>query len=253
MIISIATQKGGVGKTTVSLSLAAGFARQGHKVLLIDVDPQSNSSKTLIKGIYPRITPDTSLYTTLIDSNPLPILKTSIPNLSLVPAHLKMSKTDLMLATALGRREERIKKQLDLIKHNYDYIFLDCPPSVSFLTINAFAASDRILIVVGDGFFEIDALTEIVQTLKDVKAESNPNLDVIGILYNLADQRTKLHKEILEQIKGSLYKDYLFDTIIPRNVKIGEAHANGLDIFGYAPESLAADAFIKLIEEIKER
>src|SRR2546430_11161087 len=157
MIISIASQKGGTGKTTTSISLAAGLARKGKKVLLIDIDSQANSSKVLLPH-YQTITKDQTIFKTILERQPLPIHKTAIPTLDIVPSHILLSNTDVELTTAKDHREARLKMQLDLIKDHYDYVFIDNPPALGWLTINSFTASDKVLVVVSTGYFELDSL-----------------------------------------------------------------------------------------------
>lgn len=164
MVISIASQKGGVGKTSTSISLAAGVARKGKKTLLIDIDSQANSSKVLLPD-YPKIPKEQTLYATILERQPLSIHPTSVPNLDIVPSHILLSNTDIELTTAIDHRESRLKQQLDLVKDNYDYVFIDCPPNLSWLTINAFTASDRVIIVVSPGYFELDSIVQISKNI----------------------------------------------------------------------------------------
>jgi len=155
MIVSIASQKGGTGKTTTSISLAAGLAKKGKKVLLIDIDSQANSSKVLLPD-YQTITKDQTIFKTILERQPLPIHKTAIPTLDIVPSHILLSNTDVELTTAKDHREARLKRQLDQIKHTYDFVFIDCPPALSWLTLNAFTASETVIVVVSPGYFELD-------------------------------------------------------------------------------------------------
>ena len=142
MIIPVASQKGGVGKTSTSISLAAGLAHRGKKVLLVDADSQANSSKVLIRH-YPKLGKDETIYKTTLDRQPLQIHKTFLPNLDIVPSHILLSETDVRLSTAIDHREQRLKNSLDKVKDKYDFVFIDCPPALSWLTLNAFTASDN--------------------------------------------------------------------------------------------------------------
>jgi chromosome partitioning protein len=151
MVIAIASQKGGVGKTSSSISLAAGIARKGKKVLLVDIDSQANSSKVLLKD-YQAIPKEKTIYTTILERNPLPILRTELENLNVVPSHILLSNTDVELTTAIDHREERLKHQLDPIKGRYDFVFIDCPPTLSWLTVNAFTAADKVMVIVSPGY-----------------------------------------------------------------------------------------------------
>lgn len=156
MVIAIASQKGGVGKTSSSISLSAGLARKGKKVLLVDIDSQANSSKVLLHD-YQQLTADQTLYRTILkrEGTPanLPVHDTNIPNLSTVPSHILLSSTDVELTTAIDHREARLKNELDKIKNHYDFVFIDCPPTLSWLTLNAFTASDKVFVIVSPGYF----------------------------------------------------------------------------------------------------
>jgi len=181
MILSIASQKGGVGKTTTSISLAAGLARQGKKVLLIDIDSQANSSKVLVDD-FPQLHADQSIYVTIIDRKPLPVRPSTIPNLDVVPSHILLSNTDVKLTTAIDHREARLKTQLDAIRDRYEHVIIDCPPALSWLTINAFTASDRVLIPVAPGYFELDSIVQISKTVQEVREYFNPQIGLAGRL-----------------------------------------------------------------------
>ena len=166
MVIAIATQKGGTGKTTTSISLASGLARlHDKKVLLIDIDSQANSSKVVLPN-YQGFSRHDTIFTTLLERNPLPIHQSSIPNLDIVPSHILLSNTDVELTTAKDHREARLKSQLDPIRDRYDTILIDCPPALGWLTINAFTASDAVLVVVEPGYFELDAVNQKLAHLR---------------------------------------------------------------------------------------
>src|SRR5881227_276210 len=168
MTIAIASQKGGTGKTTTSISLAAGLAKKGKKVLLIDIDSQANSSKVLLPH-YTAMNKDQTIFATILKKQPLPIHETTIANLSIAPSHILLSTTDVELTTAIDHREERLKRELDKVRDRYDFIFIDCPPALSWLTVNAFTASDTVMIVVSPGYFELDSIKQINKTLTDVR------------------------------------------------------------------------------------
>jgi chromosome partitioning protein len=159
MILSITLQKGGVGKTTTSISLAAGLARQGKNVLLVDIDSQANSSKVLVDD-FPHLRADHSIYVIIIDRKPLSVRPSTIPGLEVAPSHILLSNTDVKLTTAIDHREARLKAQLDPIRDRYEHVIIDCPPALSWLTINAFTASDRVLIPVAPGYFELDSIVQ---------------------------------------------------------------------------------------------
>ena len=249
MIVSIASQKGGTGKTTTSISLAAGLARQGKKVLLIDVDSQANSSKVLLHH-YPTLKKDDTVYKTILEREPLQIHNTQVPNLEIAPSHILLSNTDIELTTAKDHREARLKRELDEIRNQYDYILIDCPPTLSWLTINAFTASDQVLVVISPGYFELDSIVQISKTIEEVKEYFNPDLDLIGFLFTMSDPTvtTRTSLKLLRQT----YPDLVLKTIIPRNTDIRDAHINRQDIFSYNEKAKAAEAYRKLITEIFE-
>jgi chromosome partitioning protein len=247
MIISIASQKGGTGKTTTSISLAAGLARRGKRVLLIDVDSQANSSKVVLPQ-YQKLTKDDTIYRTILERQPLIAHPTSIPNLDLVASHILLSNTDVQLTTAIDHRESRLRNQLDLIKNNYDYIFIDCPPALSWLTVNAFTASEGIIVVVSPGYFELDSIVQITKTISEVREYFNKRLNLLGFLFTMSDPtiNTKTSLQVLRQT----YTDRVFSTVIPRNTDVRDAHFNKQDVFSFNPDAKASHAYNKLIDEI---
>jgi chromosome partitioning protein len=247
MIFSIASQKGGVGKTSSSISLSAGIARKGKKVLLIDIDSQANSSKVLLPN-YPQLQKQQTLFTTILDRNALPIHKSQIPNLDIVPSHILLSNTDVELTTAIDHREERLKRELDLIKHNYDFVFIDCPPTLSWLTINAMTASDKVIVVVSPGYFELDSIVQISKTIKEVKGYFNSNIELAGFLFTMSDPTVNSKTSL--QILRQTYTGTVFNTVIPRNTDLRDAHFEKKDIFSFNPNAAAAQAYNKLINEL---
>ncbi len=250
MIIAIASQKGGVGKTSSSISLAAGLARKNKKVLLIDIDSQANSSKVLLPN-YQTIPSERTIFTTIVDQKPLPVLQSQVPNLSIVPSHILLSETDVRLTTALDHREARLKRALDAIKDDYEYVFIDCPPSLSWLTLNAFTAADKVLVVVAPGYFELDSIVQISKTINQVKEYFNPNLELAGFLFTMSDPtiNSKTSLEILRKT----YADSVFDVVIPRNTDLRDAHFNKQDVFTFNAKSPAARAYGKLITELFDK
>jgi chromosome partitioning protein len=247
MIISVASQKGGTGKTTTSISLAAGLARRGKKVLLVDTDSQANSSKVLLAN-YPEFTPQQTLYSTILERNPLPVHATALPRLSIVPSHILLSNTDIELTTAIDHREARLKHQLDARKDDYDFVLIDCPPTLSWLTINAFTASDRVLVVVSPGYFELDSIVQISKTIEEVRAFFNPQLVLAGFLFTMADPT--INSETSLKLLRQTYTRTVLTTIIPRNVDIRDAHFNKQDIFTFNLHAKAAQAYDRLIGEL---
>jgi chromosome partitioning protein len=247
MIISIGSQKGGVGKTTTSLALAAGLAHAGKKVLLIDIDYQANSSKVLLPD-YQKLDMMDTVCATVLERKPLTIHKTSIPHLDIVPSHILLSNADLTLITALDNRAYRLKTQLDKVRSEWDYIFIDCPPSIGWLTLNAFTASDKIIIVVSPGYFELDSIVQINKTIEKVKEEFNPSLDLFGMLFNLSENTNATVASL--QLLRQTYPNKVFRTIIPRNTDIKEAQLSKQGIFSFNNRANAAIAYKKLIQEI---
>ncbi len=247
MIVSIASQKGGTGKTTTSISLSAGLARKGKKVLLIDMDSQANSSKVLLHH-YPTIQKDQTVYTTILDRKLLVIHTTGVPNLEIIPSHILLSNTDVELTTAKDHREARLKRELDQIKNRYDFVFIDCPPALSWLTLNAFTASDDVIVVVSPGYFELDSIAQISKTIVEVKEYFNPNLKLKGLLFTMSDPTINTQSSL--NILRQMYKDQLLSTIIPRNTDIRDAHFNKQDIFEFNPHAKGATAYEKLLTEL---
>lgn len=247
MIVSIASQKGGTGKTTTSIALAAGLARKGKKVLLVDLDSQANSSKVLLPH-YKDIKKEQTVYNTVIKRLPLTVQQTHIKNLDIIPAHILLSSTDVELTVAKDHREARLKRELDTIKDTYDFIFIDCPPALGWLTLNALTASDKVIVLVSPGYFEVEAIDQIAETIRETKTDYNPNLELIGLLFTMADQtiNTSTSLAILKQ----LYPTILLPRQIPRNTDIRDAHYNHQDIFSFNPKAYAAIAYDKLIDEL---
>lgn len=247
MVIAIASQKGGVGKTSTSISLAAGLAHRGQKVLLIDVDSQANSSKVLLHH-YPKIDRDETLFRTILNRKPLAVHETHVPGLHIVPAHILLSNTDVELTTAIDHREARLKSELQKVQSDYDHVIIDCPPALSWLTINAFTAAEGVVVVVAPGYFELDSIVQISKTIQQVQEHFNANLKLIGFLFTLSDStvNTRTSLRTLKQFHG----DKLLDTIIPRNVDMRDAHFNRQDIFSYNSKAPAAQAYNQLIDEL---
>lgn len=247
MVISIASQKGGTGKTTTTLALAAGLARRGKRILLIDIDSQANSSKVLLPQ-YQELRKEQTLYQTILESKPLRVHPSPIENLAVVPSHILLSDTDMALTSALDHREARLKRQLDDIKEHYDFVFIDCPPALSWLTINAFTASDGIIVAIAPGYFELDSVVQISKSIDEVRELFNPNLDLLGFLFTMSDStvNSKTSLKLLRQA----YPDSVLKSVIPRNTDVRDAHFSKKDIFEFSPQSRAAEAYGRLIDEL---
>jgi chromosome partitioning protein len=247
MVISIASQKGGTGKTSTSISLSAGLAHKGKRVLLIDIDSQANSSKVLLHD-YPKIPKDQTMYTTIIDRQPLPVHQTQVANLSIVPSHILLSNTDIELTTAKDHREARLKTELDKIKEHYDFVFIDNPPALGWLTLNSFTASHKVLNVVSPGYFELDSLKQLSKTLLEVREYFNPNLELLGYLFTMSEPTINAKTSL--QVLRQTYTDQVLNTVIPRNTDLRDAHYQRTDIFTWNPHAKAALAYDKLIREL---
>jgi chromosome partitioning protein len=247
MILSVASQKGGTGKTTTSVSLAAGLARKGRRVLLIDTDSQANSSKALLPG-YQNVDAAQTLYATILERNALPVHDTAVPNLSIVPAHILLSNTDIELTSAIDHREARVRRELEKIKDQFDEVIIDCPPALSWLTINAFTASDKVLVVVSPGYFELDSTVQLGKSIQNVRDYFNPSLELAGFVFTMSEPTINSATSL--KILRQTYTDDVLNTVIPKNVDIREAHFKQQDIFAYNPTSKSARAYGNLITEI---
>jgi chromosome partitioning protein len=247
MILSIASQKGGTGKTSTSISLAAGLARKGKRVLLVDMDSQANSSKVLLKH-YQTISKEQTIYTTIIERKPLPVHSTSISGLQIAPSHILLSNTDVELTIAKDHREARLKRELDKCRSEYDFVVIDCPPALSWLTVNAFTASDQVVVVVTAGFFELDSIVQISRTIEEVREYFNPSLQLAGFLFTMSD--TTVNTRTSLQILRQTYTGQVFQTIVPRNTDLRDAHFNRQDIFSFNANAPSAHAYNKLIREM---
>jgi chromosome partitioning protein len=248
MIISVATQKGGTGKTTTSLSLSSGLAHRGKRVLLVDLDSQANASKVLLPN-YQEIPKDETLLSTILDRKPVPIHKSTNENIDVAPSHILMSTTDIELMMAKDHREERLKNALKGVVDHYDHIIIDCPPSLGWLSINAFTASDGVIIVVIPGYFELDSVVQITKTLKEVRQFYNFEIDLLGLLFNMSDATINSRTSL--QVLRQAYTDKVFKTVLPRATVVRDAHFERQDIFSYKPNSPYVNAFNKFIDELQ--
>lgn len=247
MVISIASQKGGVGKTSTTISLAAGTARRGRKVLLIDIDPQANSSKVLAED-FASLRAEDTIHSTIIKRNPIPYFPTQVENLWISPSHILLSEASITLTVARDHREARLKDRLGEIADQFDYVFIDCPPSLDWLTLNAFTASNRIVVVTSPGFFELDSLVQLGKVVEEVREFYNPTLELAGFLFTMSDPTVSSRESL--KILRQTYTDQVFKIVVPRNVDLRDASFEKKDIFAYNPEAKTAQAYHKLIEEM---
>ncbi len=249
-IISVANQKGGVGKTTTTVNLGACLASLGKKVLLVDMDAQGNATSGV--GIRkPDVTKD--IYDVLV--NELPIdeatLITEHENLSIVPATLQLAGAEIEL-TSMMARESRIKGYLAEVSSQYDYILIDCPPSLGHLTINSFTASDSILIPVQCEYYALEGLSQLLNTVRLVQKHFNPELEIEGVLLTMYDARTNLGNEVVEEVR-KYFREKVYETIIPRNIRLSEAPSHGKPIIDYDPRSRGAEVYQALAKEVVSR
>ncbi|MAU08196.1 MAG: sporulation initiation inhibitor Soj [Anaerolineaceae bacterium] len=253
MIISIANQKGGVAKTTTAINLAAGLSLEGYKVLLIDADPQTNATQVFIHPNH-EISPDKSLYQVMVNLVSVSgiILESQFPNLHMAPSHIRLSGVDLELATALDNRSARLKKALDSVRDNYDYIVIDNPPSLGLMTINSFVASDRVIIPVSTAFFALSGLVQLQETISMVKqTQLNPDLEIMGVLCTFSD-RTNVSNDVERQLR-EYFGQLIFETTILKNVTLEEAHSHHSHIFDLSPNSAGAIAYKSFVQEVLKR
>lgn len=251
-VISLINQKGGVGKTTTSINLAASLALFGKKVLLIDLDPQCNATTGigLNKGDIEK-----SVYNVFNGSAQIEesIAKTKYKNLYVIPANINLAGVSLELDQDIQntgkQKAEKLKTHIDRIREEYDFILIDCPPSLGIITTNALTASDSVIIPVQCEFFALEGITQLLKAIMYTQANLNPNLSIEGVLLTMLDARTNLGLEVVEEIR-SYFKDKVYNTIIPRLIKLTEAPSHGKPIVAYDPKSRGSEAYLNLAKEV---
>ena len=216
-------------------------------MLLVDVDSHANSSKGLLPN-YQHIPIDETVHRTILQQELLPVHETAVTRLWIAPAHILLSNTDVELTTAMDHREARLKRHLDQVKDNYDYIFLDCPPALGWLTLNAFTASDEVIVIVSPGYFELDSIVQIRKTIAMTQKQFNPGLQLRGLLFTMSDPTMNTANSLT--VLHQMYGDLILKTIIPRNTDLRDAHFKKRDISRYNPTAKGAIAYARLIEEL---
>ncbi|NLO89781.1 MAG: ParA family protein [Clostridia bacterium] len=248
-VIAVANQKGGVAKTTTAVNLGACLALRGKKVLVIDIDPQGNASSGL--GV-DRLNLKGCIYDVIINGVPIDqiIVETKIEGLHVVPATLRLAGAEIELVSAISR-EVKLKKALAPVRDNYDFILIDCPPSLGLLTLNALTAADKILIPIQCEYYALEGLGQLMNTIKLIKKHLNPHLELEGVVLTMFDARTNLSIQVVEEVK-QYFKNKVFKTIIPRNVRLSEAPSHGEPVITYDPKSRGAEVYNELAGEIIE-
>ena len=248
-VISRANQKGGVGKTTTSINISTILAKKGKRVLLIDADPQGNATSGI--GIEKKT--EKSIYDVIIEETEIEevVLETQVKNLKICPSNINLAGAEVELVSMMSR-EYRLKERIEEEKENYDYIIIDCPPSLGLITLNAFTASDSVLIPVQCEYYALEGLEQLMNTVNLVKKHLNKELELEGAVLTMYDARTNLSNQVVKEVKN-YFEDKVYKTVIPRNVRLSEAPSFGMPISLYDPKSKGAKCYDKLVKEILKK
>ena len=249
-IFAVANQKGGVGKTTTAVNLATCFALAGQKVLVVDFDPQGQATSGL--GLEKKNLPRT-IYSSLFNLNsPAKLIQeTGIQNLRIIPANIELAGAEVELVE-VSQRESRLRRILENVRKRFDFILIDCPPSLGILTVNALAAADSIIIPVQCEYYALEGLSQLVTSINLVQAGLNPHLSIEGVVLTMSDIRTNLSQQVINEVRN-FFQDKVFRTVIPRNVRLAEAPSFGQSIIQYDIRSTGAEAYTRLAREILNR
>ena len=250
-VLAVANQKGGVGKTTTAINLATSIALAGHRVLLVDADPQANLTSGV--GLKGQRASEGTVYEALVtDGDPAGfVMPTAIERLWLMPADRQLTGAEIELVS-MPERERRLQSVLDPLRDEFEYIFIDCPPSLGLLTLNALVAADGVVIPLHCEYFALEGLADLVATMRRVRSSLNPSLDIEGVLLTMYDDRTNLGQLVAREVR-EFFKDKVFNTIIPRNVRLGEAPSHGIPAVIYDWKSRGAAAYVELAQELLAR
>ena len=249
-IIAVANQKGGVGKTTTSINLSACLAEAGQKVLVVDVDPQGNTTSGL--GV-DKNNVENTIYELMLGECKVDeaIIKNVLDNLDVMPSNVNLAGAEIDLI-GVEEREYILQKEINSVKDNYDFVIVDCPPSLSMLTVNAMTASDTVLVPIQCEYYALEGLSQLIHTINLVKKRLNPDLEMEGVVFTMYDARTNLSLQVVENVKENL-KQTIYKTIIPRNIRLAEAPSHGVPINIYDPKSAGAESYRLLADEVIHR